>query len=162
MILLLIFGVLAITGIHGQTYYYECYESADKNGTKTKESGGGYLTFIAQRKQCYLSDKDGYKKDTSGQKSGKEWLLANPINPLGSSNYCYIKSQDGTLVFDDSYTMSFMGYSQTQPATKYLYFSSDYSKMILRRLASPMFGIEERVYMFIKTNGPYDKDIPVF
>jgi len=154
-ILFVIFGALSISFTYAQTHYYQQTESTDRNGAKRKGSGGAYLTFTSGKKACYLSDDKGYSISGSSSLSLTERIFSVQ-QFLGSNAYRYIKTQNGTHVFDDSYTMSYGGVSMPVPATSTIYFNSDFTKLIVAS------GFIETQYHFEKTNGPYDDSVPLF
>jgi hypothetical protein len=167
-VLLLIFGTLAISCMYGQkTYYYRHVEYVRSDGSKSKGKGGGYLTFTDRMNTCYQSDENGYKKDSDGDSN----LNGGYTSYGGHRSFHYQKSQSGTLVYDDSYVDNTLSSAfgsassalgipapppTTYPATTYFYFNSDYSKLVV------MLASGGSKYVYERTDGPYDEDIPVF
>lgn len=130
VILFMIFGVLSISLTYAQTYYYQHTESTDQNGAKRKGSGGAYLTFTSGKKACYLSDDKGYSISGSSSLSLTEQIFSVQ-KFLGDNAFRYIKSQNGTHVFDNSYVINYGGVSMPMPATTTLYFNSDFTQLIV-------------------------------
>jgi hypothetical protein len=139
---------------YAQTYYYQCYECVDKNGAKSKESGGAYITFVNGKKNCSVSDENGYSKSRASASMAESRLM--PIKPNFSISYRYEKTQDGLYVYSDQEIINMMGYAMPFAASNFLYFTSDYTKMAYRST----YG--SYTYYYKQIDGPYDENIPVF
>ena len=90
--LVLILGMLAMAGVHGQTNYYQCVEFEDNNGVKKKEKGGAYLTFTNNRKTVYLSDEKGYKKSKEDGTIEYLFTTVQGFDMIGSFQYAKTQS----------------------------------------------------------------------
>jgi hypothetical protein len=138
IILLSVFLGLAVSYSYCQTYYYQAVASIDKNGAKSKASGGVYITFVNNQNTCYHSDKDGYRFVFRGDEA---------------PNFNYVKTQNGTHVY----------HSSNPYERKLYYFSSDFSQWIEHFLGYPTSPESEWRTEYKRTNGPQDDDdIPTF
>jgi hypothetical protein len=138
--LISVFLGLAFSYGYGQTYYYKAVAEIDKNGAKSKASGGMWITFINNQNICYGSDENGYKSSST-------------------HNYHFRKTQNETHVYQQFLTTPYGGGGAWMNI--FYYFSSDFSKMqYYYKWGSLEFRTE-----YIRTDGPeeeYNDNIPTF
>ncbi len=137
--------ILAFAGIviaFGQTYYYTCIESVDKNGAKSKGDGGNYITFINNKNALYVSDKNGYKENNNSAT-----FYFQGTNSNGIHEYCFMRS---TI----DYNSGFPWKNKYTPDRNMMvfYFSSD-----LQRLNYVWLGT---TYVYMQGGSPEETNIP--
>ncbi|MDR1023429.1 MAG: hypothetical protein LBL94_09205 [Prevotellaceae bacterium] len=155
VILISAFLGLATTYSYGQTYYYKCVASFDKDGVKSACDKLDIITFINNKRMCYPSDKDGNKLYNAVAA-----VTFSFIETLNGSTHVYHGKRDVINLLYNPY----IGGSRYHQVDYYMYFSSDFNQ--LRNVGSATDGSYTEYKRTTpeeeKRNKYDDSKIPVF
>lgn len=140
-VFILFWSVFCCVALIGQTYFYEfeCFVDSDtgvKSGSSNPASLHRYITFTNNKSVCYFSDEKGLATGKESS-SGIGYL---PPMWQGGVKYKYTGTKNGRYVYESIETYSMYGYGnmytgeqsgyfKIYDTKKYLYFSSDYSRV---------------------------------
>lgn len=134
---MLLIGALSVSA---QTYLYKYLYSVDENGVKSQGNPvKWYYTFSNNKGTVYKSDKDGNSFGAYGTSTFVK-------SSTQTDTYEYIGKENGILKYKQKdYTeITWGGIVQKVEGSKFLYFSSDFSRMNLKWLSNSV-DIYERV-----------------